>query len=297
MIARTAALLDRILELDEPVDRNALITLCYRDLAERVADVIGRRDVNWFAFGAWASGTAGAAIRGDGLPIDLGTSRHVAAGNLAIIENVAPPFIRWLREVEAEGAANQAALERALADPVFASSPRLAEAIRCYQAARDLSAVADPVTDAAGDKSAAELVLLANTLVGAHEQGLVDRFIDAAMPLGGVFGLVTTRFVYLRTPDGRVDVCRDVVAPPYLGGAMYPAPLEVLSQPELCSLCERFGQSTGADVSASNTLAWEDLDDRMGFILTFFRAHQRDPRFFDVPAEFLPLELPVHAIE
>lgn len=288
MIARTAALLERILELDDPVARNAHITLCYRDLADQVGEVIGRRDVNWFAFGAWASGTAGAAIRGAGLPLDLGTSRNIAAGNLAIIENVAPRFIRWLQEVEAEGAVNEAALERTLADPLFASSPRLADAIRCYHAARDLTAVTDPLTDAACDKAAAELVLLANVLVGAHEQQLVDRFIDAAMPLGGIFGLVTTRFVVIFTPDGPLDVCRDVVAPAYLAGTLFPGPLELLSRPELCALCGQFGQSTAADVAASNALAWEDFDDRMGFILTFFRAYQRDARFFEVPAEFLP---------
>ena len=297
MIERTAALLDRILEIDDPVARNALITLCYRDLAAQIGEVIGRRDVNWFAFGAWASGTAGSAIRGEGLLFDLGTSRNIAAGNLAIIADVAPRFILWLREVDAEGVANEAALARTLAHPTFASAPRLAEAIRWYHAARDRTAVTDPLTDAACDKSAAELVLLANLLTGAHEQDLVDRFIDAAMPLGGLFGLVTTRFVHILTPDGPLDVCRDVVAPSYLGSALFPAPLELLDNPDLCALCEHFGQSTRADAAASNALEWEDFDDRMGFILTFFRAYQRDARFFEVPAEFLPAGFPPASVD
>ena len=117
------------------------------------------------------------------------------------------------------------------------------------------------------------------------------------LPLGGLFGLVTTRFVHILTPDGPLDVCRDVVAPSYLGSALFPAPLELLDNPDLCALCEHFGQSTRADAAASNALEWEDFDDRMGFILTFFRAYQRDARFFEVPAEFLPAGFPPASVD
>lgn len=282
MIDSTRRLLDRILVHDDPVVRNRLITQCYRDLAENMAAVLGRRDLSWFVFGAWASGTAGAAIRGEGLPFDFGTSRNVAAGNLAIIRDVAPPFILWLSEVERDGGPTDAALERTLADARLAAAPRLAGAIRAYHAATRLSAAADAGDlDDDVDKQIAELMLLGNLLLGAHEQDVVDAFIDAAMPLGGVFGLVTTRFVRIETPDGPVDVCQDVIAP-------FPPALTELTNAELCAECARFGQSTGLDVAASNALVWEDYDDRMGFILTFFRAYQRDARFFDVPPRFLP---------
>ena len=50
--------------MTDPVRRNVAITTCYRDLSVAVADILGRRDVNWLAFGAWASGTAGRVIRG-----------------------------------------------------------------------------------------------------------------------------------------------------------------------------------------------------------------------------------------
>ncbi len=289
MIERTQALLEAILVAGDPVARNRMITLCYRDLAEGLAEIVGRRDLNWFVFGVWASGTAGAAIRGEGLPLDLGTSRNVAAGNLAIIRDVAPAFIRWLREVEHAGGPTVDARDRALEDPLFEAAPKLGAAIRCYHAAAELRAAA--ADDDASDKDIAELVLLGNLLLGEHEQTVVDRFIDAAMPLGCLFGLITTRFVRIDTPDGPLDVCEDVAPPAYLAGALFPAVLSDLVNPDLCAACVRFGQSTGADAAASNALKWEDYDDRMGYIMTFFRAYQRDERFYEVPAAYLPVEV------
>lgn len=283
-IERTQALLDEILAHDDPVARNRLISLCYADIAGQLASVIGRRDLNWFVFGAWASGTAGAAIRGEGVPIDFGTTRNVAEGNLAIISDVAPPAIAWLREVEREGAATEGALERALADPSFAQAPKLAQAITCFHTATLLEAADDPVLD----KQAAELMLLGNIRMGEHEQTLVDRFIDRAMPLGGPFGLITTQFIAIETPDGDLDVARDIVAPSYLADGIFPPVLLQLDHPDLVATCRALGQSTGIDVSRSNALRWEDYDDRMGFILTFFRAYQRDERFFDIPTRYFP---------
>lgn len=286
MITRTHALLDRILQMDDPVERNRLITLCYRDLGEHLAAHLGRRDLTWFVFGAWASGTAGAVIRGEGLPLDLGTSGNVAAGNVAIIGDVAPPFLAWLGEIERDGSPTPAALERTLAHPALVDAPALGEALRCYHAAAELHAAGAD----ADDTALAQLILLGNLLVGEHEQQIVDRFIDAAMPLGGVFGLVTTRFVHIETPDGPVDVCRDLLAPRYIAPAIFPAVLAELTHPGLVSACGRYGQAVGGDVSASNVLLWEDYADRMGFILTFFRAYQRDDRFFTVPAGYLPAD-------
>jgi hypothetical protein len=283
-IERTQALLDEILVHDDPIVRNRLISLCYADIARQLADVTGPRDLNWFVFGAWASGTAGAAIRGEGIPIDFGTTRNVAEGNLAIISDVAPPAIAWLREVQREGAASEEALARALADPSFAQAPKLVQAISCFHAATVLRAEDDPVLD----KQAAELMLLANMRMGEHEQALVDRFIDRAMPLGGPFGLITTKFISIETPDGEIDVSRDVLAPSYLSEGVFPSVLVQLDHPDLVAACRALDQSAGIDVSHSNALRWEDFDDRMGFILTFFRAYQRDERFFDIPARYFP---------
>ncbi|MGU3646595.1 hypothetical protein ACLBXX_16655 [Microbacterium sp. C23T] len=180
MIERAQSLLDEILVHEDPVARNRLITLCYARIALDLADVTGRTDLNWFAFGAWASGTAGAAIRGEGLPFDLGTSRNVAAGNLAIISDIAPPAIAWLREVQRDGAATDAALERALSNPVFDGSPKLAHAIECFHRATALRRTA--AAEALPDKEIAELVLLGNLRIGEHEQALVDESSTARCP-------------------------------------------------------------------------------------------------------------------
>ncbi|GLI26356.1 hypothetical protein ARHIZOSPH14_05980 [Agromyces rhizosphaerae] len=292
------AVLERAVATTDPAARNRLITLCYREIAFALADVIGRKNLNWFAFGAWASGTAGAVIRGEGTSLGLG-SEGVAAGNLAIIRDVAPPLLRWLIEVERTGEATPEAMGRALVDPVFDGRPGLAAAVRCYQRAAMLAREAD-AHGASDDRRAelereiAERVLLGNALLGAHEQELVDRFIDEAMPLGGLFGLVTTRFVHLETPDGPIDVTEDVAPPPYLAGAQFPISLTALTYPELVLLFLRFHQSPGEDTTHSDAPIWEDYDERMGFILTFFRAHQCDPRYFEVPSRFLPEGAPEH---
>ncbi len=283
-IRRTAhieALLAMILDEDDPVRRNRMITRCYLDIALALADVVGRRDLTWFAFGAWASGTAGATIRRESALIDRDTAAHIAAGNLAIIANVAPAGLAWLREVEREGSPTERALEQTLTDPMFAGAPHLASAIGCYHAAAALGGIPT------GAKDAAELMLLGNLRIGEHEQALVDTFIDAAMPLGGPFGLITTRFVSISTPDGDLDVCRDVPAPSYLAPAFFPADLCDLRHAELLVACTAYGQSPGSDVSASNAWIWEDFVDRMGFIFTFLRAYQQDARYFEVPPEWM----------
>lgn len=284
-IAGVRALLAGILLESDVVARNRVITLAYRELSELVADLVGRSHLNWFSFGAWASGTAGGVMRGEGVPLDLGTTEGVAAGNLAIIEDVAPPILRWLDEVAADESPAPAALERTLGDPRVVAAPQLARAIRCYHAvaAHRTNPDAEPLSE----KQSAELMLLGNVLFAAHEQQIADRFIDSAMPLGGPFGLITTRFVSILTPDGPLDVCRDVVAPGYLAPDLFPVELVALEHPELCALCERFDQSTGTSARGSRAWSWEDYDERMGFILTFFRAYQRDTRYFEVPAEFI----------
>ena len=280
------AVIADIAAMRDPVDRNFAITRCYRDLALAVADVLGRRDVNWLAFGAWASGTAGAAIRGEGLLLDWGTSAAVAEGNRTIIADVAPRFVRWLDEIERAGGPSRNALEVALGDPVFDEAPELGLALLAYQASLETGEGAH-ASDPAVEAAVAELVLLGNVRVAAHEQQVADSLIDRAMPLGGLFGLVTTRFVHVVTPDGPLDVCRDVPRPGYLGGRMYPPTLDRLTNVDLCNLARRFHHAIDSDVGASGAATWESFEERMGYIFAFFRAYARDSRFFDVPSAFL----------
>ncbi|MFZ0529175.1 MAG: hypothetical protein WAL91_01390, partial [Propionicimonas sp.] len=281
------AVIAEIGAMRDPIGRNFAITRCYRDLALAVAGVLGRNDVNWLAFGAWASGTAGAAIRGEGLLLDWGTSAALAEGNRTIITDIAPRFVRWLDEIELAGRPSRNALEVALGDSLFDDAPELRLALLAYQAALEAHAVADAAPSPDIDRAVAEYVLLGNVRIAAHEQQLADSLIDRAMPLGGLFGLVTTRFVQMVTPDGPVDVCRDVPRPSYLGGRTYPASLDRLTNVELCELARRFHHAIDTDVGASDAASWESFEERMGYIFAFFRAFARDLRFFDVPDAFL----------
>ena len=245
--------------------------------------MLGRADVNWLAFGAWASATAGRVIRGEGLPFDWGTSRAVAAGNRAIIADIGPRFVLWRDEVRRSGGPSAIALDRTLSHPLFADVPELVQAFVGYHEAAAL-VVDDPdLRDQHRDKRHAELVLRSNIHVAAHEQRLADSFVDAAMPLGGVVGLVTTRLVSVLTPDGDLQVSRDVPHPSYLGGALYPDVVARLDDEPLISVVRRFGQDPGLDGSASDAPRWEDYDERMGYIVCFFRSFLREPRYFEPP--------------
>lgn len=95
-------------------------------------------------------------------------------------------------------------------------SPHLAD----YQSAVEVRRIAPAeALDEEADHAVAEFMLLGNIRVAAHEQRIADALIDDAMPLGGVFGRVTTLLVDILTPDGPVNVCRDLPLPSYLGGA------------------------------------------------------------------------------
>jgi hypothetical protein len=270
--------------LPDPVARNLRITGLYRDLALEVADVLGRVDLSWLAFGAWASLTAGRVIRREALPLDLdlGTSAAVAAGNRAIIADVAPRFVTWLERVRADGP-TPSAWQRCRDDPLFEQAPLLEAAFAGFHEAAALVSADPGLRQPGHDKRHAELVLRSNVLVAAHEQQLADTFVDAALPLGGIAGLLTTRFVWVLTPDGPAAVARDVPPPSYLGGARYPAVLEQLEDAELVALVRGFGQDPGPDITASDARSWEDYSERMGYITCFFRSYLRDQRYFDPP--------------
>jgi hypothetical protein len=269
--------------IPDPVTRNMAITRTYRSLALDVASIVGSVDVNWLAFGAWASATAGRIIRGEGLPVDWGTSRAVAAGNRAIIADIGPRFAVWRDQVTRAGGPTARALDHTLRHPLFEGVPDLQEAFVGYHEAAALVGCDPGLADPRHDKRHAELVLRSNICVAAHEQLLADEFVDDAMPLGGLIGLAATHFVSVITPDGPVRVNRDVPRPSYLGGDLYPLVLAHLEDERLIALVRRFGQDPGLDGSASDAPSWEDYDERMGYIVCFFRGYLREPRYYDPP--------------
>jgi hypothetical protein len=263
----TEAWLDRVSRVvadPDPVRRNLGITAVYRDLGRDMHARLGGPDSNWLVFGHWASASAGRFIRGEVGPVRVGVGA-VAAGNRAIIADIGPRFVSWLG-----GGAQR---DRGL----ITETAELAEAFECYDEVARLP-------HDHGDR--AQLVLRANVLVAAHEQRLADTFVDRAMPLGGLFGIITTRFVSLAIPDGDLDVCQDVPMPSYLAGRRWPAALDRLTDPRLLALARHYGQDLD-DARHSNATSWETFDERMGYIFCFFRAYQQDPAL-RVPAGAAP---------
>ena len=250
----------------DPVLRNRLITAAYDDLSREIASLLGEVDANWLTFGKWASFTAGRFIRGEGAPVRWGAGK-VAEGNVAIICDIAPQFVRVLELADADSAQDLAAL--VASDDLLGRNPTSLEAFSSYAEALRIDNDLD-------DAGSAQAMLRGNLLVAHHEQALADDFVDDAMPLGGLFGVIATRFVTLDIPEGSLDLSEPVPYPQYLYGERWPLALSEISDARLIALVRSYGHEWGrTDGSAATT--WEVFDERMGFIAQFFRAYQRDP--------------------
>ena len=262
------SLIDEAVSVPEPQARNRSITSVYVALSRAMEAVVGATDANWLHFGAWASASAGAVIRGERVG-DRWAAQDVLSGNTAIIADIGPRFARFLRlhEVSRGSAELDSLVSR---DPRLNESSELADAFSCYAA---LTAGRPAQSD---DRSRAQMMLRANVQVAHHEQRFADPLIDAAIPGGWLLGTMASQAVIVRLPDGNLHVTRDVPRPTYLCGEQWPAELNALDDPALVTLARRYGQDTDTAVS-SNAPDWQDLNERMGFIFCLFRAYQRDP--------------------
>jgi len=161
-------------------------------------------------------------------------------------------------------------------------------------------------------KRKAELVLLGNLLVGLHEQSRLqpviekvvgvpfDIFVDGVLPdvatgkkrKGGLRrqAMGFTRNLVLRTvtrmtmtyalPTRVMRLGEDVVPPTEL--VNFPAELLRVENERLRAIIRRY--DAGLDtLSGSGALNWASLDDRMSFIVDFFRAYQHYKQLFDPP--------------
>ena len=271
--------LQRIREDADPVSRNRLITGEYRRLSGELAGRIGRANANWLTFGSWASMSAGRFIRGEVVPVTWG-SDAVAKGNLAIIDDIGPRFARFLEVVDAEKPLQWRPAVRA--EELLSESAELAEAFDCYTTAALAHTGHGRAAGAAGSRELAQLVLRANILIAHHEQEFADPLVDAAIPLGGIAGVLATRFVTVATPDGDLDVCRDVPRPGYLRGRQWPDDLDLITDRRLLEMLADYGQDARS-TRYSDAPTWESWRERMGYISCFFRAYQQDPALFDLP--------------
>lgn len=207
----------------QPVIRNLKITQCYHDLSAAVASVVGAENLNWCSFASWASKTAGRFVRGEPLAIfrdalqserllagkidrintllrHFGAatglsrvailtaieapveevSRHITAGNLAVFAELGPLFSlicsRFDRATSYDGdflAQLLDDLQLKTGSPERGGQDLLRHAVKGYYQAK--------FEGHAGRQ--AELILLANSQTGLHEQIRLQPAIAGALEL------------------------------------------------------------------------------------------------------------------
>ncbi|MCB9706813.1 MAG: hypothetical protein H6711_33520 [Myxococcales bacterium] len=302
--------IDAVVAMADPILRNLWITYTYHCLELALGEALGGGDLSWCAYGTWASKTAGRFIRGEVIPglvhelvgrgsallgrilaqVDRRIRGSVAEGNLKVFAELAPRFRALVDVLRAPAAGRRDALAVLLAGLRPGASERGGqEALRrAFTAYVEASEVDDP-------KARAELIFLANALVGYHEQIRLQGPIEAALAApsavlvegralalrGGLIAridqslraLLTRHLMVLELPEGGLRLGDDV---PRLGdGAMFPAPLAAIQNPEVQALLEVLDR-TPDDLDGSAANDWSRLDDRMNYIVDVFRSRQRD---------------------
>jgi CRP-like cAMP-binding protein len=342
-----------IVETPGLVLRNLRITQMYFQLSLQMAGLLGQQDANWCTFATHASKTAGYSIRREEMPgyglviwiedhverfagierlanavtdrivarSDLaarleGITRHISncisAGNLKVFAELAPVFAAFLRAFQASTRPDPEALKDVLAlldpgDVNLGGQQLLGEALSHYHAAmfeRDM-------------KRKAELILLANCLIGLHEQTRLQPYIVEALdtPMGDIldtvrdrmsgvlpkpgaravsrsrdrvgpeatrlFRILATRTIMsLRLPYGDVGLGRDLPRLP--NRRIFPDVLETVELEPLQELVQRYDRTRGS-LRNSRSSDWGSLDQRMNTIISLFRSRQKSYELFEQP--------------
>ena len=156
-------------------------------------------------------------------------------------------------------------------------------------------------------KQKAEYVLIGNLLVGLHEQTRLQPQIEQAMavPLE-MFGdsskksgagnavsnrqaaatrkiiarAITQMMMLITLPSRQLKLSQNVIAP--TGVISYPQDLIQIENPRCLELVRMFemGQDTLTGSAADD---WSSLDERMSFVVDFFRSHQQYERMWEPP--------------
>ena len=159
-------------------------------------------------------------------------------------------------------------------------------------------------------KKKAEYVLVGNLLIGLHEQTRLQPQIEQSMgvPLemfsdsskepgaqniaGGrqaaatrkiIARAITQMMMLITLPSRQLKLSQNIVAP--TGVLSYPRDLIQIENPRCLELVRMFemGQDTLTGSAAED---WSSLDERMSFVVDFFRSHQQYERMWEAP--FLP---------
>lgn len=343
-VARTAALTDL-------TARNIEVTRGYHRFSQRFRDFLGD-EATWPAFAAWASAQAGRTIRKEDLlraleqrlggsepvrrlvqgPLKLSarvvlrgvlglnpferSSQAVSRGNIKVYSEIGAVFARYLRLLDQNPAP----------DAVLALTSSLAPGPP--PGGQDLLKRAFPVLDLARrtppGKQRSELILLANSLIGLHEQTRLQPEIESSMD-GSVLDAVEIKqrladvLLPHLSPVRRAAkavlmkqllpalsplveqvriLTREIITERMmvielpgetlrLGQDLsggYPPALATIENPELRAVHQQY-DPTPDSLAGSAAANWADFAERMHFILELFRSRQSAARIFEPPAD------------
>jgi pSer/pThr/pTyr-binding forkhead associated (FHA) protein len=348
VVQLTQADVDQVINQRNLLLRNVQITQGYYEVAQMLGQFLGFDNVNWFAFGTYASKTAGRAIRhetlprplksalirsagyenthiyldkalGDGERPSLAENRAALAlervslllsrGNLLIFGELAWPFVDMVNQFgqtpRPEPRRFGPFLDRHFIPGPFEQGGQdwLRESLTSFYHARFT----------ADKKRKTELIFLGNILLALHEQSRLQPVIERALAVPfdemtrGIIpetnkelGMLHRRLANLAVNFSREMVLRsvtrmamtytlphremklgqNVVAP--TGLITFPIDLLILANPRCLEIIGRFdiGLETLSGSGADN---WGSLDDRMRFIIPFFRSYQREMRLLSPP--------------
>ena len=351
--------IDDISQITDIGLRNRSITWAYHELTLAMAKRLGASDVTWVGYATWASRTAGVFIRKElttvlkgkvsqalgsrnisslvkaRLPKGLlsgsdrtfghmveANAQAVARGNLIVFMDIAPHFSRFLdMHANRDNTDLVEAFLKGFApgQPQDGGQDLLKEAFVAY-----LTASSD-----CDDKKKAELIFMANLLIGYHEQQNLQGPINDAMdaPINTLASALTTHsksrkigpkaaglikhlgvklrqvtpqwralstrhLMSLELPSGLLDLGEDV--PLTEAGTMFPPCLIELRDQPLQDLLEQLDRTpnTTAGSAASD---WARLEDRMNYVADLFRSRQRDPSLYLPPVDRLGSPVSMHA--
>lgn len=326
------------LQMNNLILRNLRITQTYHDLSQGMAQAIGQDNANWCSFATFASKTAGYAIRHDRMPhaaaialnrVDVratararlrsyladptlrltinneglveaildSISLNVSIGNGRVFAELAHPFHHFIMNLGQDTTYNENRLHTFLAQfrpgtVAQGGQDYLMEAFAAYYTAKFET----------NPRRKAQTILLANLLVGLHEQIRLQPYIAEALEapvavLRASFGnavpapvwqfaqhlgqqMLTQMTLFIATPTGELRLGQNVRPP--LGASKFPAHLTAIENMRLRRLLREWDRS---DNTLTGTAAdnWACLEDRMHFIADFFRSHQQNRHLFQTP--------------
>ncbi len=278
---------------------NQAITNRYYHEAQELSKILGGDDQNfmasWPAYATQASNSAGAYVRGDGVPLNDDIQNAVAAGNRKVFEDIAPHYDSYIDSVKKNP---DMKFDDWAKGQNFEGKPQLQESFKFLDMAR---LEKDP------DKKQ-EYLLASNALAGAHEQERLDPNIDkATAPLsgGGLERGVWSFFanekpnLYLPTGKGEGDLqALDVSQKIEPKGGVNPA-FQTIDDPQVQDALKRALGNDKADVGSGQALLdktgtadWSVLPDRMRTIVGLMVAGQNDPRMGEYPLDYKLPESP-----